>query len=707
MALKSRKNDEDEDGESSFMPLEEVMRKLKAGPLNFGVFQTTDKDNPVLLAAHKRRNPAVLGKQAKKEAGTTKGAFGRLSLESGELIFACENEDAPASLKKRLRVQLRAAGYSKFKARIVLPGGIELGDDEDDGEETGDGGFAAEAPAGEEDAGQEAHRALIERAGALENLVYDNDLDESHPELLSMLQKARGAAHDERFDDSTAALDEAEAAIGQAIATGGAGDKDAALKREVEARWAEFQPILESLAEAGDGRTASQAAKLLKLKEALQQSGDYRKAQGALVVIERFIENALATIGRDDGKDQAADAKPTPKAPGGPTPPAAPPPAADGISGKAKGDDSRKAAAPPPQAPPPGAGKPPAYANGAPPVTAEENARLAALPPAELAKTDLTLGDTKALFSEAYMMKLKDAPIRGEGNPRLKDLMGEIEKGLSGKRRLEVMEELARIVGIPPTAEKLDLDYGRFLVVRAQQKTKEKEKGEVPALATDIHPDFRGSRSQLMFGKVLGDAFGIHEVFAALLSPTGGLVGPGNKLAGPINALHLAPDNPVALHGTVHDAAGYLANYHNDGPGYNYRNSPIELLGTDDPLSGQVSGIAYWVKEAGPDYVEKRVDAVVVGVEKKLKTARDAVEAEIENKIKEAKQTADAGISTAKKLAAAAEKKLVQIGDAVKDAADKARKAQVEAFEATTRKIGAVADEAKSKLKAAWDYIWN
>ena len=33
--------------------------------------------------------------------------------------------------------------------------------------------------------------------------------------------------------------------------------------------------------------------------------------------------------------------------------------------------------------------------NGAPPVSAEENARLASLSPDELAKTDLTLGDTK------------------------------------------------------------------------------------------------------------------------------------------------------------------------------------------------------------------------------------------------------------------------------------------------------------------------
>lgn len=342
------------------------------------------------------------------------------------------------------------------------------------------------------------------------------------------------------------------------------------------------------------------------------------------------------------------------------------------------------------------------YVNGAPPVTAEENERLANLSPEELAGTDLTRGDTKELFSEDYMERLKDEPIKGEGDPKLKDLMREVEKGLTGARRQEVMEALARIVGIPPTADRLDADYGRFLVVRKQQTVNgAKKNDDVPGLDEGMHPEFMASRSQLLFGKVLGDAFGIHEVFAALLSPTGGLVGPGNWLVpGAVKAGHLAPDNPVALHGTVHDAAGYLHTFHGEGPGYNYRDSDIEILGTDSPLSGQISGIAYWVGEAGDDYVVHRVEAVVVEVEKKLKTARDAVTAEIDKAIADAQKKAA-------QVAGEVEEAVYDVADAIEDARDTVEKTAVETYETATKRIGAVRDEAKRQLEAAWDYIWS
>jgi hypothetical protein len=252
-----------------------------------------------------------------------------------------------------------------------------------------------------------------------------------------------------------------------------------------------------------------------------------------------------------------------------------------------------------------------------------------------------------------------------------------------------------------------------------------------------MHPDFMASRSQLLFGKVLGDAFGIHEVFASLLSPTGGLVGPGNWLVEPgqmgskdgVKAGHLAPDNPVALHGTVHDAAGYLLNFHEEGPGYNYRDSKIEVFGTTDPLSGQASGIAYWIKEAGPEYVERMATDAVVAVEKKLGEVRDEVRQEIDLRVAEAKRKAAEAIAEAKRkaeaaqkkaedlarqaekkareLAEKAEKKAVEVGDAIRSTAGKAKDAAVETYEAGKKKLGEIADDAKKKLDAAWDLIWR
>ena len=75
-----------------------------------------------------------------------------------------------------------------------------------------------------------------------------------------------------------------------------------------------------------------------------------------------------------------------------------------------------------------------------------------------------------------------------------------------------------------------------------------------------------------------------------MLSPTGGLVGPGN-------AAFDAGESPVGYHGVVHDAAGYLKNFHDTGPGYDYLGR--EGRDTTSPLSGQREGIAYWRNTMG------------------------------------------------------------------------------------------------------------
>lgn len=232
MALKSKgKGDEDE--ESPFMPLEEVLRKLKAGPLNFGVYQTGDKDNPVLIAAHKRKNPEVLGKQAKKEAGTTKGAFGRLTLESGELKFECENDGVPKTLAKKIKVMLRTSGYAKFKPRVILPGGEELGEDAEDDDDD------VIAPGG------------------------------------SATKTHKGGSNLEAGADKAA--------------------------EEVQEKYDELRPILETLIEAGDSKVAGQAMKLMKMMDDTLKAQDWKKAKGALVVVQKFVDNALADIGDSDG----------------------------------------------------------------------------------------------------------------------------------------------------------------------------------------------------------------------------------------------------------------------------------------------------------------------------------------------------------------------------------------------------------------------
>ncbi|MEO0380254.1 MAG: hypothetical protein AAF252_08270 [Pseudomonadota bacterium] len=335
------------------------------------------------------------------------------------------------------------------------------------------------------------------------------------------------------------------------------------------------------------------------------------------------------------------------------------------------------------------------------PVSAEENEALAKLPPEELANTDLTKVDVTSLFDKDAMNTLRETEFKGEGTPALKDLMNEIGKGFPKRPRAEVMQGLEAVVGIPPDAKKLNLDYDRFLIVKKQQEAiaKEKDKEAATALDADMHPEFMGSRGQLMCGKVLGDSFGIHEVFGSLLNPTGGLVGPGNHAIHPmipIEAGHLDPDNPIAIHGTVHDAAGYLNTYHNDGPGYNYLDSDIEFFGTGNPLSGQISGIAHWTMEAGDEYVVKKVDAAALEIEKALKSVRDAVST-----------TVDKMMSIFDDQEEQAEAEALETAAAIMDAAAKASQANVQARDAASPIPGPPMEKAaKEKLDAMSGFIW-
>jgi hypothetical protein len=169
MALKGKggsRDSEDEDDGDLFPPVKEIVTKLKQGPMNFGCFLTGDKDNPVVLAAHKRKAAEVLGKKAKKKAETPKGAFGTLTLdEGGQLTFQCDTDDAPSALGKRIRKMLKAEGLAKFKILILLPGGVELGesDDEDDEEDEDDG---RKTGAKADEGGDDPLAALREKAKA-------------------------------------------------------------------------------------------------------------------------------------------------------------------------------------------------------------------------------------------------------------------------------------------------------------------------------------------------------------------------------------------------------------------------------------------------------------------------------------------------------------------------------------------------------------
>lgn len=184
--------------------------------------------------------------------------------------------------------------------------------------------------------------------------------------------------------------------------------------------------------------------------------------------------------------------------------------------------------------------------------------------------------DPAGLFTDDYMTGLIGSQIPGAG--------GELGDAMDGLLEAESPEEaetfllvIADLRGRP--VEEMRGEFEKFKELAAERDAA----GGVGGLSG--HPSFMGSNTQMRYGQVVGDAFGIDPVFGAMLNPTGGLVGPGNfAIAG--------DDTAVGYHGVVHDAAGYLHTYHDAGPGYDYMG--LEGRDTSSPLSGQREGIAHW-----------------------------------------------------------------------------------------------------------------
>lgn len=212
------------------------------------------------------------------------------------------------------------------------------------------------------------------------------------------------------------------------------------------------------------------------------------------------------------------------------------------------------------------------------------------------------------LFQDSYMVGLIGLRIPGAGSA-----LGDAMDGLLEAETPEEADGFLLIIADlrERPVEEMRQEYERYQELAAERDAA----GGVGGLAG--HPSFMGSNTQMRYGKVVGDAFGIDPVFGAMLNPTGGLVGLGNfALAG--------DDTAVGYHGVVHDAAGYMRTFHNAGPGYDYLG--LEGRDTLSPLSGQREGIARWRNLVGDDPISETSEYVMRGVVGGWDMASSAIE---------------------------------------------------------------------------------
>lgn len=120
----------------------EIVANARKRPMNFAA---VIGKNGVAIAADPRKGAEVMWRQAKEQAGGTKGAMGSMSITGKEMHLQVADEDFPGTLKKTIRKQLAQAGH-KLKVIFMLADGSVVGggdDDEDDEEESAahDGDF--------------------------------------------------------------------------------------------------------------------------------------------------------------------------------------------------------------------------------------------------------------------------------------------------------------------------------------------------------------------------------------------------------------------------------------------------------------------------------------------------------------------------------------------------------------------------------------
>lgn len=196
------------------------------------------------------------------------------------------------------------------------------------------------------------------------------------------------------------------------------------------------------------------------------------------------------------------------------------------------------------------------------------------------AVSSLLARDPGSLFTIASLKILIGSQFHGAGL-ELGFLMNGIMQNPSGDGLDEFIQALADIRDRAVGEVQLE-----FEIFQELQEQSDAAAPETPAGGGGGAPNsFMGSMTQMRYGSIVGDAFGIDPVFGAMLNPTGGLIGPGNwAVAG--------GETAVGFHAVAHDAAGYLHNYHQVGPGYDYLGQ--EGGDTSSPLTGNRSGIAFW-----------------------------------------------------------------------------------------------------------------
>lgn len=188
----------------------------------------------------------------------------------------------------------------------------------------------------------------------------------------------------------------------------------------------------------------------------------------------------------------------------------------------------------------------------------------------------------------------------------------EVGKGLSPDAESSLKEIIKiRTKGRPGFYEtKMMADYKKLLFFRGQREEMETNIEEQQCFQcirnarkplSVLREDdwYWGTKQQLRCGEIIADTLGgLDPVFGVLLYPAGGrteLVNPNNKHFR-ITSKEQEEIEAILYHTATHDACGYLNEYHQIGPGYNYLGTRLTVVPTCFPQSGRLAALMFWKK---------------------------------------------------------------------------------------------------------------
>lgn len=120
------------DLQSEARELKEFIAKARKRPVNFAIALGQGKGDPAFIL-HLKKNPKVLRKLAKAETKNAKGAHGEMTVDSQDVVLACQN-DPPSVLLKIMKRYFKDRRLP-YRPVIKLPDGTILAEDAADRDE--------------------------------------------------------------------------------------------------------------------------------------------------------------------------------------------------------------------------------------------------------------------------------------------------------------------------------------------------------------------------------------------------------------------------------------------------------------------------------------------------------------------------------------------------------------------------------------------